>query len=60
MGYHVTKLISVHSFHTKNILSKFHQNLINQIQDILKSVYFGTKNMAQFGPKWWACPGKNR
>ena len=43
MSKHVTKLISLHSFHTKNISSKFHQNLMNQIRDILKTVYFGTK-----------------
>ena len=43
MGEHVTKLISIHSFNTKNISSKFHGNLMNQIQDILKKVYFGTK-----------------
>ena len=34
MGQHVTKLTSLHSFHTKNISWKFHQNLVNQIQDI--------------------------
>ena len=44
MGEHVPKLITLHSSHTKNISSKFHQNLMNQIQDILKKVYFGTKN----------------
>ena len=44
MGEHVTKLISIHSLYTKNISLKFHRNLINQIQDILKKVYFGTKN----------------
>ena len=43
MGEHVTKLISLHSFHIKNISSKFHRNLMNQIRDILKTVYFGTK-----------------
>ena len=35
LGKHVTKLISFHSLYTKNISSKFHQNLMNQIQDIL-------------------------
>ena len=44
MGEHVTKLITLHYFHTKNISSKFHQNLMNPIQDIFKKVYFGTKN----------------
>ena len=44
IGEHVTKLISLHSLYTKNLSSKFHQNLMNQIQDILKKVYFGTKN----------------
>ena len=48
MGYHVTKLISLHSFHTKNIPSKFHQNLMNQIRDILEDVYFG--------PDYHNCP----
>ena len=38
MAEHVTELISLHSFHTKNIPSKFHQNLMNQIRDILKMV----------------------
>ena len=33
MGEHVTKLISLHSLYTKNISSKFHQNLKNQIRD---------------------------
>ena len=32
MGEHVTKLISIHSFNSKNISSKFHQNLMNQNQ----------------------------
>ena len=41
MGEHVTKLVSLHSLYTKNISSKFHRNLMNQIQDILKTVYFG-------------------
>ena len=43
MGEHMTKLISLHSLYTKNIFSKFPQNLMNQIRDILKKVYFGTK-----------------
>lgn len=34
MGQHVTKLPSLNTFHTKNISKKFHQNLINQIEDI--------------------------
>ena len=42
-GEHVTKLVSLLSFHTKNISSKFHQNLMKQIRDVLKTVYFGTK-----------------
>ena len=41
MGEHVTKLISLHSFHTKNISSKFHRNLMNQIQDMLENVHVG-------------------
>ena len=44
MGEHVAKLISLHSIYTKNLSSKFHQNLMKQIQDTLKKVYFGTKN----------------
>ena len=44
MGEHVTKLVSLHSLYTKNLSSKFHQNPMNQIQDIYKKVYFGTKN----------------
>ena len=48
MGEHVIKLISLHCFHTKNISSKFPQNLMNQIRDILKKVYFGTK----YGLTW--------
>ena len=38
MGYHVTKLISLHSFSAKNNSSKFNRNLMNQIQDMLKTV----------------------
>ena len=41
MGEHVTKLISLHSFHTKNISSKFYQNLMNQNRDMLENVDFG-------------------
>ena len=37
----VTKLISHHSFHTKNIPSKFHQNLMNQNRNMLENVHFG-------------------
>ena len=37
MGEHVTKLISLHSFHTKNISTKFHLNLMKKIQDILET-----------------------
>ena len=43
MGKLVMKLISLNSFHTKNISWKFHRNLMNLISDILKRVYFGTK-----------------
>ena len=43
MGEHVTKLTSLHSFHTKNISSKFHRNLMKQIQDILENVHFQTQ-----------------
>ena len=43
MGKHVTKLISIHYLYTKKISSKFHQNLKNQILDVLKTVYFRTK-----------------
>ena len=43
MGKLVVKLISLKSFHTKNISWKFHQNLMNQIWDILKMACFGTK-----------------
>ena len=42
MGEHVTKLISHHSFHTKNISSEFHRNLMKQIHDMLKNIHFGT------------------
>ena len=44
MGEHVTNLVSPHSLYTKNISSKFHQNLMNQNRDILKKVYLGTIN----------------
>ena len=44
MGEHVAKLISLHSIYTKNLSSKFHQNLMKQIKYKLKNVYFGTKN----------------
>ena len=46
MDEHVIKLISLLSFHTKNISSKFHQNLMKQIRDILKTVYILGPNMA--------------
>ena len=38
MGNHVTRLTSLHSFHTKNIPWKFHQNLMNQTWDILENI----------------------
>ena len=38
IGEHVTKLISLHSFSAKNNSSKFNRNLMNQIQDMLKTV----------------------
>ena len=44
MGNHVTRLTSLHSFHTNNIPWKFHQNLMNQIRDILEIVDFGTNS----------------
>ena len=43
MGKLVMKLISLNSFHIKNISWKFHRNLKNLISDILERVYFGTK-----------------
>ena len=41
MGEHVTKLITLHSFHTKNISSKFHRNLMNENRAMLENVHFG-------------------
>ena len=41
IGEHVTKLISLHSFHTKNISSKFHRNLMDQNRVMLENVHFG-------------------
>ena len=41
MGELLTKLISLHSFHTKNISSKFHRNLMNQNRNMLENVHFG-------------------
>ena len=41
IGEHVTKLITLHCFHTKNISSKFHRNLMNQNRNMLENVHFG-------------------
>ena len=49
MGEYVTKLISHHSFHTKNISWKFHRNLMNQIQDMLKNSIFWDKILPNLG-----------
>ena len=41
MVNHITKLVSHNSFHIKNISSKFHQNLMTQIEDLLSNVLLG-------------------
>ena len=41
IGEHVTKLITLHPFHTKNISSKFHRNLMNQNRNMLENIHFG-------------------
>ena len=58
MGKYVKKFIRPNSFHIKNISSKFHRNIMNQIWNILKTAYFGTK----YGLMWTeilGMPGKN-